>query len=64
VACRSLASAVSFSVRPTSPGRTSALTVERFLVEVWLPRRRRELRPTTARRYQWYVDNGLLRLGF
>ena len=36
---------------------TSALTVEQFLLEVWLPRRRRELRPSTARRYQWYVDN-------
>ncbi|MGE0306173.1 MAG: tyrosine-type recombinase/integrase [Acidimicrobiia bacterium] len=36
---------------------TSALTVEQFLIEVWLPRRRRELRPSTARRYQWYVDN-------
>ncbi len=35
----------------------SALTVERFLLEVWLPRRRRELRPSTARRYQWYVEN-------
>jgi hypothetical protein len=34
---------------------TSALTVERFLLEVWLPRRRRELRPSTARRYQWYI---------
>ena len=36
---------------------TSALTVEQFLLAVWLPRRRRELRPSTARRYQWYVDN-------
>ena len=24
---------------------------------MWLPRRRRELRPSTARRYQWYVEN-------
>ena len=36
---------------------TSSLTVEQFLLEVWLPRRRRELRPSTARRYQWYVEN-------
>lgn len=36
---------------------TSALRVERFLVEIWLPRRRSELRPSTARRYQWYVAN-------
>ena len=36
---------------------TSALTVEHFLLEVWLPRRRRELRPSTARRYQWYIEN-------
>ena len=35
----------------------SALTVEQFLLDVWLPRRRRELRPSTARRYQWYIDN-------
>jgi integrase len=33
------------------------LTVEQFLLEVWLPRRRRELRPSTTRRYQWYVEN-------
>jgi integrase len=36
---------------------TSALTVEQFLLEVWLPRRRRELRPSTARRYQCYVEH-------
>ena len=36
---------------------TSALTVEQYLIEVWPPRRKRELRPSTARRYQWYVEN-------
>ena len=36
---------------------TSALRVEQYLLEVWLPRRKRELRPSTARRYQWYVEN-------
>ena len=36
---------------------TSALTVEQFLRDVWLPRRRRELRPSTTSRYQWHVDN-------
>ena len=33
------------------------MTLEQFLLEVWLPRRKRELRPSTARRYQWHIDN-------
>jgi hypothetical protein len=36
---------------------TSRLTVGSFLFETWMPRRRRELRPTTARRYEWIIRN-------
>ena len=60
---RSRADAEAIAVRLSAERRgtrerpTSALTVEQFLLEVWLPRRQRELRPSTARRYQWYVDN-------
>lgn len=31
---------------------TGSQTVERFLVDDWLPRKRHELRPSTARRYE------------
>jgi integrase len=47
---------------------TSALTVGEYLVEQWMPRRYRELRPSTAKRYEWIVQHylvpaiGLLRL--
>ncbi len=53
----SIAARLSAERRGTRQRPTSALTVEQFLLEVWLPRRRRELRPSTARRYQWYIDN-------
>ena len=36
---------------------TSALTVREFLLEQWMPRRHRELRPSTAKRYEWMIDN-------
>lgn len=36
---------------------TSGLTVGSFLFETWMPRRRRELRPTTAKRYEWIIRN-------
>ena len=36
---------------------TSRLTVGTFLVDTWMPRRRRELRPGTAKRYEWMVRN-------
>ena len=36
---------------------TSRLTVGAFLFETWMPRRRRELRPATAKRYEWMVRN-------
>lgn len=32
------------------------LTVGEFLTEKWLPRKRRQLRATTAYRYAWFVD--------
>jgi hypothetical protein len=34
-----------------------SLTVGAFLRDEWLPRRRLELRPSTARRYEWFVTN-------
>jgi hypothetical protein len=36
---------------------TSALTVSAFLLDTWMPRRDRELRPSTARRYEWMIRN-------
>ncbi len=51
------------SSRPTlPPGRGT--TLGRFLVEDWLPRKRRTLAPTTAYRYAWMIDHYLIpRLG-
>ena len=49
--------------RSTRPRRlrltasTRALTVGRFLTEQWMPRRRSQLRATTAHRYEWMIDN-------
>ena len=60
-ACREDAEAIAARLSAARQGTrertTSALTVEQFLLEVWMLRRRRELRPSTARRYQWYVEN-------
>ena len=36
---------------------TSALTVREYLLEQWMPRRHRELRPSTAKRYEWMIRN-------
>jgi integrase len=36
---------------------TSRLTVGSFLVDTWMPLRRRELRPGTANRYEWIIRN-------
>lgn len=36
---------------------TGSMTVEALLTEHWLPRRQRELRPSTARRYEWFIAN-------
>ncbi len=51
------------SSRPTlPPGRGT--TLGRFLVEDWLPRKRRTLAPTTAYRYAWMIDHYVIpRLG-
>lgn len=38
-------------------GNRSAATVTSFLNETWLPKRRQQLRPSTAHRYQWMIDN-------
>lgn len=38
-------------------GNRSAATVTSFLNETWLPKRRQHLRPSTAHRYQWMIDN-------
>jgi integrase len=35
----------------------SRLTLGRFMTEQWMPRRRRELRPSTANRYAWMIEN-------
>lgn len=32
-------------------------TLARFLTDIWLPCRRGQLQPTTARRYAWIVEN-------
>lgn len=51
------------SLRPTlPPGRGT--TLGQFLVEDWLPRKRRTLAPTTAHRYAWMIEHYVLpRLG-
>ena len=36
---------------------TSPLTFGKFLSEQWMPRRRSQLRASTAHRYQWMIDN-------
>jgi len=36
------------------------ITVGQFLTETWLPRKRRQVRETTAFRYAWFVDRYIL----
>jgi hypothetical protein len=49
--------------RPTLPAGRGT-TLGRFLVEDWLPRKRRTLAPTTAYRYAWMTDHYVVpRLG-
>jgi hypothetical protein len=43
--------------RRVANARAARLTVGSFLFETWLPHRRRELRPTTAKRYEWIIHN-------
>ncbi|MGH8777006.1 MAG: tyrosine-type recombinase/integrase [Jiangellaceae bacterium] len=51
------------SSRPTLPAGRGT-TLGRFLVEDWLPRKRRTLAPTTAYRYAWIIDHYVVpRLG-
>ena len=41
--------------RRAAAGR--ATTVATFLHETWLPRKRRQVRATTAYRYAWFIEN-------
>ena len=38
-------------------GACSAATVTSFVSEVWMPKRVQHLRPSTAHRYRWMIDN-------
>ncbi len=38
------------------PKAGGPLTVGDFLTEQWMPRKRRQVRATTAYRYAWFVD--------
>jgi integrase len=51
--------AATINAATTTPADEAArsLTLGRFLTEQWLPRRRTQLRATTAHRYQWMIDN-------
>lgn len=50
--------------RAQSRGRASSASLGGFLTEVWLPRKRGQVRATTAYRYAWIVDRYVLpRLG-
>jgi integrase len=39
---------------------SSALTVKGLLLDTWMPRRHRELRPSTASRYEWMIRNYII----
>ena len=43
--------------RPSPRGARSAATVTSFVSEVWMPKRVQHLRPSTAHRYRWMIDN-------
>ena len=50
--------------RAQSPVRVSSASLGGFLTDVWLPRKRSQVRATTACRYAWIVDRYVLpRLG-
>ena len=52
-----IAATVDAAASPPPDSATRALTVGRFLTEQWMPRRRSQLRATTAHRYEWMIDN-------
>jgi hypothetical protein len=43
--------------RDPRPAAGGPITVATFLSETWLPRKRRQVRATTAYRYAWFIDN-------
>lgn len=49
--------AATLTVRSELTAPKGSLTVGAFLVEQWMPRRRTQLRPTTAHRYAWMIEH-------
>ncbi len=45
------------TTREIRAGSRSAATVTSFISDTWMPKRRQHLRPSTAHRYQWMIDN-------
>ena len=52
-----IAATLDAAASPPPDASTRSLTVGRFLTEQWMPRRRTQLRATTAHRYEWMIDN-------
>jgi hypothetical protein len=52
-----IAATIDAAPPPPADASTRALSVGRFLTEQWMPRRRPQLRATTAHRYKWMIDN-------
>ena len=52
-----IAATLDAAASPPADASTRSLTVGRFLTEQWMPRRRTQLRATTAHRYSWMIDN-------
>lgn len=57
VDAEAIAATLDAATSPQADASTRSLTVGRFLIEQWMPRRRTQLRATTAHRYQWMIDN-------
>ena len=49
--------AACLAVRREVTAPAGSLTVGSFLAEQWMPRRRTQLRPTTAHRYAWMIEH-------
>ena len=49
--------ATTLTVRSVLTAPAGLLTVGTFLAEQWMPRRRTQLRPTTAHRYAWIIEH-------
>jgi integrase len=54
---QAIAATIDAAASPPADASTRSLTVGRFLTEQWMPRRRTQLRATTAHRYEWMIDN-------